>query len=37
MAEDELELVLELVCDYFWEEAEVCGCRNKWRGPTMGP
>ena len=21
----------------FWEEEEVCGCRNKWRGATMGP
>ena len=22
---------------FFWEEEEVCGCRNKWRGATMGP
>ena len=21
----------------FWEEDEVCGCMNKWRGATMGP
>ena len=21
----------------FWEEEGVCGCRNKWRGATMGP
>ena len=34
---NELELVLELVGDFFWEEEEVCGCRNKWRGATMGP
>ena len=34
--QNELELVLELDCDFFWEE-EVCRCRNKWRGATMGP
>ena len=28
--------MLELVGDFFWEEG-VCGCRNKWRGATMGP
>ena len=28
--------MLELDGD-FWEEEEVCGCRNKWRGATMGP
>ena len=22
---------------FFWEEEEVCGCRNKWRGATVGP
>ena len=22
---------------FFWEEEEVCGCRDKWRGATMGP
>ena len=22
---------------FFWEEEEVCGCRNKSRGATMGP
>ena len=21
----------------FWEEEEVCGCRNKWRGANVGP
>ena len=35
--QNELELVLELVGDFFWEEEGVCGCRNKWRGATMGP
>ena len=20
---------------FFWEEEEVCGCRNKWRGPPL--
>ena len=29
--------MLELVGDFFWEEEGVCGCRNKWRGATMGP
>ena len=28
--------MLELVGDFFGEEG-VCGCRNKWRGATMGP
>ena len=28
--------MLELDGD-FWEEEEVCGCRNKWRGATMDP
>ena len=31
--QDELELMLELVGD-FWEEEGVWGCRNKWRGPS---
>ena len=22
---------------FFWEEDGVCGCRNKWRGATVGP
>ena len=22
---------------FFLEEDEVCGCKNKWRGPTWGP
>ena len=35
--QNELELVLELDGDFFWEEEEVCGCRNKWSGATMGP
>ena len=35
--QDELELVLELVGDFFLEEEGVCGCKNKWRGPTSGP
>ena len=35
--QNELELVLELDGDFFWEEDGVCGCRNKWRGATMGP
>ena len=29
--------MLELDGDFFWEEEEVCGCRNEWRGATMGP
>ena len=29
--QDELELMLELVGDFFWEEG-VCGGWNKWRG-----
>ena len=29
--------MLELDGDFFWEEEEVCGCRNKWRRATMGP
>ena len=29
--------MLELDGQFFWEEEEVCGCRNKWRGATMGP
>ena len=29
--------MLELDGDFFGEEEEVCGCRNKWRGATMGP
>ena len=29
--------MLELDGDFFWEEEEVCGCRNKWRGATVGP
>ena len=29
--------MLELDGDFFWEEEGVCGCRNKWRGATMGP
>ena len=29
--------MLELVGDFFWEEEEVCGCRNKWRVATVGP
>ena len=28
--------MLELLGDFFGEEG-VCGCRNKWRGATMGP
>ena len=28
--------MLELDGDFFWEEEEVCGCRNKWRGATVG-
>ena len=31
--QNELELMLELDGDFFGEEDEVCGCRNKWRGP----
>ena len=34
---DQLELVLELVGDFFWEEEGVCGGWNKWRGATRGP
>ena len=37
MRQNDLELVLELDGDFFWEEEEVCGCRNKWRGATVGP
>ena len=29
--------MLELVGDFFWEEKEVCGCWNKWRGAIRGP
>ena len=29
--------MLELDGDFFWEEDGVCGCRNKWRGATVGP
>ena len=29
--------MLEVDGDFFWEEEEVCGCRNKWRGATVGP
>ena len=29
--------MLELYGDFFWEEDGVCGCRNKWRGATVGP
>ena len=29
--------MLELDGDFFGEEEEVCGCRNKWRGATVGP
>ena len=35
--QNELELVLELVGEFFWEEEGVCGGWNKWRGATMGP
>ena len=28
--------MLERDGDFFWEEEEVCGCRNKWRGATVG-
>ena len=35
--QDELDLVLELVGDFLWEEEGVCGCRNKWRGATRAP
>ena len=35
--QDELEHGFELVDDFFLEEDEVCGCKNKWRGPTGGP
>ena len=34
--QNELELVLELVGEFFREEG-VCGGWNKWRGATMGP
>ena len=29
--------MLELDGDFFGEKEEVCGCRNKWRGATVGP
>ena len=29
--------MLELDGDFLGEEDGVCGCRNKWRGATMGP
>ena len=35
--QNELELMLELDGDFFWEEDGVCGCWHKWRGATRGP
>ena len=35
--QDEQELGFELVDDFFLEQDEVCGCKDKWRGPTWGP
>ena len=35
--QDEQELGFELVGDFFPEQDGVCGCKDKWRGPTWGP